>query len=252
MENINPLLLSLLAAIVVSLVSLVGIVAFFLSRKKIDNILFYLISFAAGAFLANVFFELIPEALASISDQSIVFLHVLAGVILFFIIEKIICWRHCHINAQEHKHSLAYMNIVGDLLHNFLDGIAIMAAFYMDPVLGLATTITVVFHEIPQEISDFGILLYSGFSVKKAAFYNFLTALSSVAGVVFASLLLEAFTKASAYLVAITAGGFIYLAVADLMPELHKKSKAKDGFLQVFLIILGISAIILLQKLFDH
>lgn len=245
--NFSALFSAFLASLFVSFVSLVGLFSVLLAKRLQIRLQFYFISFAAGAFLANSFLQLIPEAYEEIGDLSLVLILVLVGIVIFFLIEKFICWRHCHItNEPKHKHSLAYMNIFGDLIHNFLDGMAIGASFLISFFTGLKTTLSIVFHEVPQELSDFNILLYSGFSVKKAVIYNLLTAFSAVLGVIFLFTLAGRFEHLASYLLPVTAGGFIYIATSDLIPELHKSVSLKDSLLQLFLICLGIFVIILL------
>ncbi len=234
MKNIIIALFSLL---IVSLISLIGIASLTFKKNK-KKILIYLISFSAGALLSTSFFNLLPEALEKIQDINTIALLILIGIIISFVIEKVICWRHCHLPIEKnHTHKFAYLNIFGDLLHNFLDGISIMVAYNLSIKTGISTTTAVIFHEIPQEIGDFGILLYSGFSVKKALLYNFLTALSSFAGAGLVLLLSNVIT--AKYLIPIIIGNFIYIATADLIPELHKETNPKQSLLQLFFFILG-------------
>ncbi len=234
----NPLypIISLSA---ISLISLVGGLIIFLKNKAFKkNLQIYLISFSAGTLLSVSFIHLFPEATEKIPNHSLIGILVITGILLSFILEKIICWRHCHLPIDKnHTHKFAYINIFGDLLHNFIDGISIIAAYQTNPLTGLSTTLAVASHEIPQEIADFGILLYSGFSYKKALLYNFLTSLSAFAGagvgLVFSSLLHVE------YLLPIVIGNFIYIATADLIPELHKEQSFKTSTLQLFFFLTG-------------
>ncbi len=234
----NPLypIISLSA---ISLISLVGGLIIFLKSKVFKKKLqIYLISFSAGTLLAVSFTNLLPETIEKVPNYSFVGLLVITGILLSFIIEKIIYWRHCHLLIDKgHKHKFAYLNIFGDLLHNFIDGISIIAAYQANPLTGLSTTLAVASHEIPQEIADFGILLYSGFSYKKALIYNFLTSLSAFAGAG-VGLMFSSFLPIE-YLLPIVIGNFIYIATADLIPELHKEQSFKTSILQLLFFFAG-------------
>ena len=172
---------------------------------------------------------------------------VIAGIAFSFIIEKIIHWRHCHHpTTHDHPHPFAWMNLFGDGVHNFIDGLIIGAAYLVSIPVGIATTVAVILHEIPQEIGDFGVLLHGGFSKGKALLLNFVTALLSVFGAIVALLLSSYVENLTTYLVPFAAGGFIYIAAADLIPELHKETKVSKSLLQFFFFILGVLVMILL------
>ena len=244
-------LYSLLSVFVVSLVSLVGVFTLSFSDKKIKNVLLYLVSFSAGALLGDAFIHLLPEAVAISGFTLQVSLAVLFGVLFSFIVEAFIHWRHCHLpTSKSHVHSFAYMNLIGDAAHNFLDGLIIGASYLVSIPVGFATTIAVIFHEIPQEIGDFGVLIHGGFSKGKALFFNFLTALTAVLGVVVSLLLAQQLEGFTAFFVPFAAGGFIYIAGSDLIPELHKGgSEPLRAFLQLIFLFLGIFVMILLLLL---
>ncbi|GIW64019.1 MAG: ZIP family metal transporter [Patescibacteria group bacterium] len=237
------------ASIFVSLISLVGILFIVWKLDKQRKLQFYLISFSAGSFLGVVFFDLLPEALEIVDHPEEIMTATLSGIILFFIIEKFIHWRHCHlVDENKHKHHLAYLNIVGDLFHNFLDGLAIAVAFFTSFGVGITTTFSIIMHEIPQEISDFNILLFSGLSKKKALLYNFFTALTSLLGTVAGFWFLNLFEHYLPILTSITAGGFLYIANSDLIPELHKSNSFKQTLLQILLLATGIFVIMSLSN----
>jgi len=169
----------------------------------------------------------------------------------FFILEKIVHWRHCHLpTAADHPHPVGLMNLVGDSLHNFIDGMVIAGSFLISPALGLATVIAVVSHEIPQELGDFAILIYAGYSQAKALFYNFISAALSIIGALFALAVggrLEGFTN---FIIPFTAGGFIYIAASDLFPELKKDNeRLGQAFLQLLCVIGGIAIMLALKKI---
>ena len=142
--------------------------------------------------------------------------------------------------TKTHVHPFAYMNLIGDALHNFIDGLIIAASYLIDIPVGIATTIAVILHEIPQEIGDFGVLVYAGFSKKKAVLMNFITALTSVLGVIFALVLSNFVENIEGYLIALAIGGFLYIAGSDLIPELHKETKVSISLIQMLSFILGV------------
>lgn len=228
---------TLLAVLIVSLVSLVGIFTVVFRIKDLKNILLFLVSLSAGTLLGGAFFHLIPEA-AENGFSLGVSLNILAGIMVFFILEKIICWRHCHIpTSKSHPHPLATMNLVGDAFHNFLDGTIIAGSFLVSLPLGISTTLAVVLHEIPQEIGDFGVLLHGGYSRLKALMMNFLISLTSFLGAIGILILHHKIEMIASFLVPFTAGAFIYIAASDLIPELKLNTQAKHSLVQ--LLVLG-------------
>ncbi len=232
----------IVSVLVVSLVSLVGVFFVTVNSKKLQNTLLFLVSFAAGALLGDAFIHLLPEAVAENGFSLEVSLSILAGLLLFFVLEKFISWRHCHVpTSNSHPHPLAFMNLIGDGVHNFIDGAVIAGSFLSGNSLGIATTLAVIFHEIPQEIGDFGVLLYSGFSRKKALFFNFASALLSVLGAVLVLIIGTGFLPLSGFIIPFTAGGFIYIAGSDLIPELHKETRPLRSAVQMLGLILGIA-----------
>lgn len=215
--------ITLASVIIVSIISLVGIVAISIKPQKLKTVLIYMISFSAGALLGDVFVHLLPELINETGFTLQISLSVLAGIAIFFGIEKIIHWRHCHIPiTKDHVHPLGIMNVIGDGVHNFLDGVIIGASYLVSVPVGVATTIAVIFHEIPQEISDMGVLLHSGMSRFRAICFNFLTALTAIAGAILALTLGKVSESLISWMIPLAAGGFIYIAASDLLPELHK------------------------------
>lgn len=237
----------MIAIAVVSLVSLIGIVAFFVSSKKIDRILIYLVSLSVGTLLGGAFLHLVPEAFSENGEK--VSYYILLGLFVFFVLEKFIHWNHCHdVHCEKHsgKHkAFSYNILLGDSLHNLIDGMIIASSFLVSPSLGIATTVAVIFHEIPQELGDFGVLVYSGFSKLKAMLFNFLSALVAVVGGVIV-LLIGSNEVVTSFLVPFTAGGFIYIALADLIPELHKSVKPRQIFGQLIFLIIGVTIMVIL------
>jgi len=165
-------------------------------------------------------------------------------------LEKFVHWRHCHkVPSEKHPHPFSYVILTGDTVHNFIDGMIIGASYLVSIPVGIATTLAVVFHEIPQEVGDFGSLVYGGFSRKKALLLNFITALAAVLGAI-AVLILGENESLVNFLVPFAAGGFIYIALSDLIPELHKHTKARESFWQLTNFILGIGLMVALLLLF--
>ena len=237
--------LILICIFLVSVISLIGIVFVVLSEKWFNKALLMLIGFASGSLLGGAFFHLIPEAIEKVGKASSItidniFLALALGLLIFFVLEKFL-WRHCHEREKCPVHPFAYLNLVGDGIHNFIDGIIIAASFMasQDPSLGFIVTLAVAAHEIPQEIGDFSILLYGGFSKTKALIYNFLTALTAMAGGIF-TFYGSTFLPQTPYLLAFAAGGFIYIASTDLIPELHRERKALNSFLQFIMLSIGL------------
>jgi zinc and cadmium transporter len=240
---------ALISVLIVSAVSLVGVITL-IKQNLLKKLLLFFVSFSAGALFGDAFIHLIPEALENINSAVIVSLFIILGLLIFFILEKFIHWRHCHIpTCKGHPHPVATMNLLGDALHNLIDGMVIGASYLANIPLGITTTIAVVLHEIPQEISDFGVLVYGGFTKKKALMMNFFSALTSVLGAIITFVVGSKVSFFSAILVPITAGGFIYIAGSDLIPELHKEVNVSKSVLQFLSIILGVGVMLSLLLL---
>ncbi len=245
----EALLYTIVSVLIVSVISFVGVITLLIKVKNLNKILLYLVSFAAGALLGDVFIHLIPELIEeNLFNLKTSFL-ILGGILLFFIIEKIVHWQHCHVPQNGgHEHPFVVTNLVGDGVHNFIDGLIIGASYIVNIPLGIATTIAVIFHEIPQEIGDFGVLLHGGFSKSKALLFNFLSALTAVAGGLIA-FLASGITPITDYLIPLAIGGFIYIAGSDLIPELHKNFETKKSIFQILALIAGITVMSLLLLL---
>jgi len=243
-------LYSIVSVIIVSLISLIGVLTLAFSVKKLKKILLFLVSFAAGALLAGAFVHLLPEAIEEYGLGVNIAIYTLIGIVAFFIIEKFIHWRHCHIPAsKEHVHPFAYTNLVGDGVHNFVDGLVIGASYLVSIPLGITTTVAIILHEIPQEIGDFGVLVHGGFTRKKALMLNLFTALTAVAGVIISLLIGTKIQNYTLFLLPFTAGGFIYIAGSDLIPELHKEVKPLRSLFQLIALLLGMGVMFLLTFL---
>ena len=239
---------SLTSVLFVSLLSFVGVLFLAIKKSILQKLLLFLISFAAGGMLGGAFIHLLPEAIDQLGVGFNFSLSVLGGILAFFILEKFIAWRHCHIpTSRQHPHPLALMNLVGDAFHNFIDGVIIAASFMVSFPLGIVTSLAVVFHEIPQEIGDFGVLVYGGFSKVKALFFNFASALTAILGAVLTLILGSRLVGVIPLIIPFTAGGFLYIAGSDLIPELHKETNLLKSGVQLLGLLLGIGLMVALS-----
>ncbi|HIJ07964.1 TPA: ZIP family metal transporter [Candidatus Bathyarchaeota archaeon] len=243
--------LALASVVAISLISIVGALALWFVEKKLKTAFLFMVSFAAGALIGDAFFHLIPEAASEAGLTVTTSSLIIIGILSSFAVERFLQWRHCHIpTSQEHPHSFAYMNLFGDAIHNLIDGLIVGASYVASIPLGIATTIAVVFHEIPQELGDFSVLLYGGFNKRKALLFNFLTALTAIIGAMIALILgpkIEGFVP---LLIPFAAGNFIYIAGSDLIPELRKDEfNSKKATLQFISISLGVITMLLLLLL---
>jgi len=230
---------SLGSVLIISLISLVGVFTLGLKEKRLEKLLIYMIAFSAGTLLGDAFIHLIPEVVEEQGFTLMISSFILIGIGFSFSVEKFIHWRHCHHpTTKDHKHPLTTMNLVGDGVHNFLDGIIIAASYIISIPVGIATTIAVALHEIPQEISEYGVLIYGGYTRKKALLANFLIALTAFGGAIITLTLGS--KELITFLIPFAAGNFIYIATADLLPELHKNSEFSESFIQLILFVAGI------------
>jgi zinc and cadmium transporter len=243
----NVLVLILFFSMLGSIGSVAGAALLLLFPENIRKILVpCLISYATGTLLGAAFLGMIPHALED-SDPFRILASVLGGIILFFLLEKLVIWRHCH-DGECEIHSVAGpLILIGDAFHNFVDGIVIAAAFLTNINLGIATAFAVIAHEVPQEIGDFAILLDGGYSKQSAFLYNLLSSLPTLPGAVISYFSLKAAKPAVPYILALSAASFIYIAMADLIPELHKRFGIKTTVRQFLLFISGIGTIIIFR-----
>lgn len=230
---------ALCASVAVSLISLIGISSLLLKKGLLERILILFVAFGAGGLIGGAFLHLLPEAMEASDSHFGVFLYVIAGFVFFFILEKYLYWRHCH-NGVCEVHAFTYLNLVGDGIHNFVDGLIIGASFAVDFKIGIVSAVAIILHEIPQELGDFAVLLYGGFSKYRALFWNFLSATMAIAGTVLGYIFTFAGSHLSTPLLPLAAGGFIYIASCDLIPELHKQPDIKKSTVSMFFFLAGI------------
>ena len=238
------------ASIAVSLISLIGIFSLLFREGWFNKILILLIGFSAGGLIGGAFLHLLPEALEQGEAQAI-FPYLILGFISFFILEKYLHWRHCHEGVCT-VHAFTYLNLIGDGIHNFSDGLVIGASFLVSIRFGIITALVIILHEIPQEIGDFGVLVYGGFSKLKALYYNFVIALTCILGTVIGYFISADMRNFSSFLLPFTAGGFIYIAACDLVPELHKESSLKRSTFSLLAFSCGILFIYIARLMNSH
>jgi zinc and cadmium transporter len=265
-------------------VSLVGVFLLSIKEKTLDKMLFYLVAYATGTILSTALFDLIPESIHDFEelvaggqyvedDMFLIFMFVMIGFVIFFVLERFIYWFHGHAHEAENERfvctdnfgkqveierekgngrNIAMLNLIGDGLHNLLDGIIIMVSFLQHVGLGIIVTIAVFIHELPQEIGDFGILLYGGLSKKKALLFNFASAMVAMLGGVIALVLSGTIASFSMFFLGFSAGGFIYIGAVELMPELLKEKNLKRSVLQAIIFFGGIVTVSVLLRLLPH
>jgi zinc and cadmium transporter len=239
---------SLASVAVVSLVSFVGAFTLAIDTEKLKGWLLYLVSFAAGALLGDVFLHILPE----MSENGLGAkegVYILSGILIFFALERVVWWHHSHSDHKEEIHTMVYVTQVGDTLHNFIDGVIIAGSYFISIPVGIATTLAVIFHEIPQELGNFAVLLHGGWKVKKALLYNFFSALAAVLGALITLVFLKGFGSSPTWLTALAASSFIYIAMSDLIPEIHKEQNNKKSAFLLVWFTLGIVAMGLLLLL---
>ena len=244
-------IVGLVSVLVISAISLTGVLVFWLRNKQLERIILYLVSFSVGGLFGDAFIHLIPEAIEEGSFGISVSLLILLGILFSFVAEKFLQWRHCHIpTSSVHTHSFAYMNLFGDAVHNLIDGLIVGGSYLVSIPLGLSTTLAVIFHEIPQELGDFAVLIHGGFGRKKAVWFNLLTALAAILGAVIAFVAGTTLEGFISLLLPFAAGNFIYIAGSDLIPELREdESDLKKAALQVVSITLGVAVMLLILLL---
>jgi zinc and cadmium transporter len=237
---------TLISVFLVSMLSLLGLIFFPFGKENISRFLIWAVAFAAGTLLGDAFLHLMPQA--TIHGASVgVSMSFLAGILAFFVLEKFIHWHHCHdVECEEKIVSFPYVILVGEAVHNFIDGMIIAASYLVSIPLGIATTLAVVSHEIPHEVGDFASMLYGGFSKAKALLFNVLAGMVSILGALFILVLKADTAETVKYLIPFAAGSFIYVAIADIIPELHKSTKPLHSLAQLICISSGIAVMYML------
>lgn len=243
-------LYSLISAILISLLSLVGVIIFTLKDRVLKKIALVLVALSTGSLLGGAFFHLLPESIND-GDNLNAFVYLLFGIIIFYILERFLKWHHCHESDDCVVHSFSYMSLFGDAIHNFIDGLVVVSAFSVSVEVGIATSIAIASHEIPQEFGDFGILIHGGMKKSKAVFWNLVVSFSAIIGVIVGYFLIDLIGSISLVLLPLAAGGFIYISMSDLIPELHKEKSLKKSFVYFMMFILGLIFMYLVKMLFE-
>jgi zinc and cadmium transporter len=229
------------------LIALAGGFTLLLSKKSLDKIILILVSLSIGGLLGGAIFHFIPEAIEEISIL-LTSLLIITGILIFFLTEKLLHWHHCHKNGKCEKHPFTHLILIGDGVHNFIDGLVIAASFIISIPLGILTSILIMAHELPQELGDFGVLVHGGFTRTKALLYNFLSQLTAILGGILGYFFLS-LKDYSIYLLPVAAGGFLYIAIADLIPEVFKEKNKIKLIMNILAIIIGLLVLISAKKL---
>lgn len=253
---IIPAIYTLVSVIIVSLIAFVGIISLMLQKRTLSSLLMVLVSLSAGTLLGGAFIHLLPESVEDHGFDLSVSLLVLLGVVVFFLLEKIIHLHRCEaavtcnydLDHEHHKHHIGILNLAGDGVHNFVDGLIIAGSYLVSIPVGIATTIAVILHEVPQELADFGVLLYSGFSRKKALLFNLLSATMAILGAIVGLILGSKGEAFIHFILPFAAGGFVYIAGSTLIPELHKECSWKSSCWHSLALLLGIALMLALKS----
>ena len=229
----------------ISFISIVGLVCLVLNEKLLKNIVLLLVAFSSGSLMGGAFLHLIPETLIATGPEIEMFLWLLFGFSIFFLMEQFLQWHHCHKPPSEHREPVTYLILLADGLHNFTGGLAIAGSFLVSIQTGIITWLACAAHEIPQELGDFGILIHGGWKKYKALLFNFFSALTIIPGallVYFAAISID-----TTFLLPFAAGNFIYIAASDLIPEIKSKEKLVTGLAHFFMFIIGILLILFVR-----
>lgn len=245
----TPFLSAILSGLGVSLMAFVGFGTLLLARKQLSRFLSAIVAFAAGGLLGGAFFHLLPE---SVESGGPTFPLTLVGLIVFFILDSVLWIYHCHgghqLHSGSHQHGscpptkpIGYLNLFGDAIHNITDGVVLASAYLVSPALGLVTTLAVALHEIPQEVSDFGILLHAGFEKRRALAWNFVVALTILVGVVGVFIARDYVESLTLYTIPFAAGGFIYMACTNLLSEIKEEESLRRRAIQFVFFFCGLA-----------
>jgi zinc and cadmium transporter len=239
----------LVATFAISLIAFVGIFTFLLRQELLNRTLLVLVALSTGALLGGAFLHLIPETIEQVGGSLEIFLYLLLGFSIFFVLEQFLQWRHQHTTTPQVK-PFSYLILVSDGVHNFIDGLIIAASFVTSFPLGVATTLAVALHEVPQELGDFGVLVYGGFGKTRALIFNFASAITAIAGGVVGYFAYSILQSSIVYLLPFAAGNFIYIAAADLIPEIKHQVSLRRSVVHFGVFIIGIA--IMLTVKFIH
>lgn len=240
----SSLLWILVTTFGISLLAWIGVLTLFLRDELLDRLLLILVALAAGALIGGAFLHLIPRTVAAAGDDLLFpFLYLIVGFCLFFVLESFISWHHHHSTTHEHE-PVTYLVLISDAVHNFIDGLVIAGSFLSGASVGVVTAIAIGLHEIPQEIGDYGILVYGGFDRRRALALNYLTQATVILGGVVGFYLTDLFQSAPVFLLPFAAGSFIYIASSDLIPEIKETDDVYRSFLYFVVFLAGIGVML--------
>jgi len=231
-----------------SLIAWVGIITLLLKEELLKKIILPLVAFSAGALLGGAFLHLIPETMVRTGPRLDMFIWILSGFSIFFLLEQFLHWHHCHKVPSEHKKPVTYLILMADGIHNFIGGLAIAGSFMISVPTGIITWLACAAHEIPQELGDFGILIHGGWDKYRALLFNFFSALTMILGGLLAYLLSNSIDVT--FLLPFAAGNFIYIASSDLIPEIKHGERLSIGLLHFFAFVAGILLILAVRLVF--
>lgn len=231
--------------VLMSVIALVGSTTLLLSEDMLRRLLLPLVAFAAGSLLGGAFFHMLPSALGEMGDPTLVFSWLLAGFLIFFVIEQFLHWHHCHRDVAECREPLTYLILLGDGLHNFMGGLAVASAFLVDVRLGVTTWVAAAAHEVPQELGDFAVLVHGGWAARRALFFNLLSGLTFLVGSLAAYVASRQLDVD--FLLPLAAGNFVYIAASDLVPEVNKNDTIRHNLLHLAAFSTGLGLLLALR-----
>jgi len=238
------------SGLLMSCIALVGSVTAFLKESTLRKILLPLVAFSAGSLLGGALFHMLPEAIEHFGNTLPVYVWLIVGFVLFFALEQFMHWHHCHLPPGEHKHPLTYLILIADGIHNFIGGLSVGASFLIDIRLGIVTWLAAAAHEVPQELGDFGILIHGGWDRTRALILNFVSALTFLLGGIIVYFLSSAIE--TGYLIPFAAGNFLYIAAADLIPEIKRHERLHVNIIHFTALVAGLALLLILGQLFQH
>ncbi|MFC1870080.1 ZIP family metal transporter [Chloroflexota bacterium] len=236
----------IVATFVISLIAFVGVLTLLLREEWLKKALLVLVALSSGALLGGAFLHLIPEAVSELGANLNIFLYLLLGFCLFFVLEQFLHWRHQHDETHGVK-PFTYLILVSDSVHNFIDGLVIAASFVVSYPVGIATSLAVALHEIPQELGDFGVLVYGGFGKSRALIFNYISALTAIAGGIIGYFVSSVMQASIVYLLPFAAGNFIYIAAADLIPEIKHSVSLRRSLIHFCVFLAGIGVMLIVK-----
>jgi len=242
---LNTLAWIIAAGVVMSAIAMVGSVTLVLKPATLDRLLLPLVAFAAGSLVGGAFFHMIPAAVVEIGDMLNVGILVVAGFTVFFLLEQLLHWHHCHRSSSDCKQPLTYLILIGDGLHNFLGGLAIAGTFLIDIRLGITSWLAAAAHEVPQELGDFGVLVHGGWSRRRALIFNVLSGLTFLLGGLVTYAL--SFQMDVSWLIPFAAGNFLYIGASDLVPEVNKHHDLKANAVHLLAFVLGLALLLFVK-----